>query len=91
MTLHNEGNVSLLDPFAHTKQDRDEIRKFDFIRAEQKEGKKPVSIEETHCTVVTVGGKFLEKKTFKKVMKRIDNIRKLIKKYFNILLPDVFF
>ena len=81
MTLKNEGNVSLLDPFAHTTQDSDKIRKFDFVEGKSKGEKEKVRIEETYCTLVTVGGKFLEKKTFKNVLKKIDEIRRISRNY----------
>ena len=76
MTL--EDNVTLLDPFTHTKQDREKIVSFDFIK--KKSAKEKVRIEETFCTLVTVGGKYLEKNTFKKVKTKIDKIRKLVRK-----------
>ena len=75
MTLEDE--VIFLDPFTHTKQDREKIRNFDFIRENTKTER--VTIVETFCTLVTVGGKYLEKNTFKKVLKKIDEIRKLIR------------
>ena len=78
----DEGNVSQLDPFTHTILDFDKIKIFDFWSENQKEKQiEKVKIEETFCTLVTVGGKFLEKKTFKKVMRRIDKIRKIFRKY----------
>ena len=72
MTLEN--NVTLLDPFTHTKQDREKIKNFDFLR--QQSAPEKVIIIETFCTLVTVGGKYLERKTFKKVLKKIDEIRR---------------
>ena len=48
---------------------------FDFIRKNSSTEK--VMIDETFCTLVAVGGKFLEKKTFKKVLKKIDEIRRI--------------
>ena len=86
MTLKNEGNVSLLDPFAHTTQDSDKVRKFDFVEGKSKGEKEKVRIEETYCTLVTVGGKFLEKKTFQNVMKKIDEIRRITRKHLFRLL-----
>ena len=77
----DEGNVSQLDPFTHTKKDFDKIKIFDFLSNEKKGEIEKVVIDETFCTLVTVGGKFLEKKTFKKVMKRIDKIRRKFRKY----------
>ena len=75
MTL--EDNVTVLDQFTHTEQDREKIKNFGFIR-ENTETER-VRIVETFCTLVTVGGKYLEKNTFKKVLKKIDKIRKLIR------------
>ena len=77
MTLQD--NLTLLHAFTHTEQDRDKIVDFDFIREKQKEEREKIKIEETFCTLVTVSGKFLEKNTFKKVLKKIDEIRKIIK------------
>ena len=82
MTVEMKENVSQLDPFTHTKLDFDKIKIFDFSSENLKEKQiEKVRIEETFCTLVTVGGKFLEKKTFKKVMRRIDEIRKIFRKY----------
>ena len=81
MTLQNEENVSLLDPFTHTTQNSKKIRTFDFVEAESKGEKEKVRIEETYCTLVTVGGKFLEKKAFKNVLKKVDEIRKISRNY----------
>ena len=79
MTL-DEGDVSILDPFTHIKDDRDKIRNFNFWEQRQKkESTEKVKIDETFCTLVTVGGKFLEKKTFDKVIKKIDDIRRIIR------------
>ena len=76
MTLESE--VSLLDPFTHTEQDHKEILNFDFIRYNSPKKREKVLIDQTFCTVVAVGGKFLEKKTFEKVLQKIDEIRKII-------------
>ena len=78
MTLE-EGELTLLDPFTHTKQDSEKIMKFDFIRETHKAKNERVMIIETFCTLVTVSGKYLEKKTFKKVLKKIDEIRRIIR------------
>ena len=79
MTL-DEGDVSILDPFTHIKDDRDKIQNFNFWEQRQKkENTEKVQIDETFCTLVTVGGKFLEKKTFDKVIKKIDDIRRIIR------------
>ena len=80
MTLQSE--VTLLDHFTHTKQDWEQIMKFDFIREKPKAISEKIRMEETFCTMVTVGGKFLEKKAFKQVLKKIDEIRKKIRKKF---------
>ena len=77
MTLEDE--VSLLDPFTHTEQDREKILYFDFIGGKSSREREKVMIDQTFCTLITVGGKFLEKKTFRKVLKKIDKIRKIIR------------
>ena len=77
MTLEDE--VTLLDPFTHTFQDSMKIWNFDFIRGNSTTEREKVMIDETFCTLVTVGGKFLEKKAFKMVLKKIDEIRKIIR------------
>ena len=78
MTLQSE--VTLLDHFTHTEQDREQIIKFDFIRDKPKAISEKIRMEETFCTLVVVGGKFLEKKAFRQVLKKIDEIRKKIRK-----------
>ena len=77
MTLQD--NVTLLDPFTHTRQDAIEIRQFDFIREKPKQKGEKYRIEETFCTLVAVGGGFLEKKAFKKVLEKIDEIRTIVR------------
>ena len=78
MTL--EGEVSLLDPLTHTKQNQEKIENFDFINRENSTTEREkVQIDQTFCTLVGIGGKFLEEKTFRKVMKKIDEIRKEIR------------
>ena len=76
MTL--EENITLLDPFTYTEQDRNKIKNFNFLG--EQSAPERVRIEESFCTLVTVGGKYLEKNTFKKVMTKIDKIRKLVRK-----------
>ena len=88
MTLQGE---VILNPFTHTDQDYEKIGNFSFWTNEftrgylQERGKnstaeiEKVTIEETFCTLVAVGGKFLQKKAFKKVMKKIDEIRRIIR------------
>ena len=77
MTLEDE--VTLLDPFTHTPQDRYKISKFDFIGGKSTTEREKVMIDQTFCTLVVVSGKFLEKGNFQKVLKKIDKIRKIIK------------
>ena len=73
MTL--QSNLTLLDLFTHTKQDLEKIENYDFIRENSTLEREKVKIEETFCTLVTVSGKYLEKNTFKDVLKKIDEIR----------------
>ena len=68
--------VTLLDPFTHTQQDREKIMNFDFIGGKSSAEREKVMIDQTFCTLVVVGEKFLEKNAFKKVLKKIDAIRK---------------
>ena len=77
MTL--EDDVTILDPFTHTKQDREKIMNFDFISGKSTTEEKKVMIDQTFCTLIAVGGKFLEKRAFNKVLKKIDEIRNIIK------------
>ena len=88
MTLEDE--VTLLDPFTHTKQDREKIMNFNFIRGNSATDTEKVTIDEYFCTLVTVGGKFLEKRAFKKVLKKIDQIRRIfrIKIIYNYIFPE---
>ena len=81
MTLKDEENVTILDPFTHTEQNSKKISNFDFWVRQNKEGREKVKIDETFCTLVTVGGKFLEKKIFKKVLKKIYQIRRKFREY----------
>ena len=76
MTLKDE--VTLLDPFTHTEQDREKIMNFDFIGGKSTTEREKVMIDQTLCTLVAVGGNFLEKNAFKKVLKKINAIRKII-------------
>ena len=81
ITLEEETN-SLLDAFTHTQLDFDKIKIFDFWSHNQtNEETEKVKIDQTFCTLVTIGKKFLEKKIFKKVMKKIDEIRKMFRKH----------
>ena len=77
MTLEDE--VSLLDPFTHTEQDREKILYFDFIGGKSSREREKVMIDQTFCTLITVGGKFLEKKAFKMVLKKVDEIRRIFR------------
>ena len=81
MTLQD--NVTLLDPFTHIKQDREKIFDFDFIRGNSTTEREKVKIDETFCTLITVGGQFLEKEAFEMVLKKIDEIRRIFR--INIL------
>ena len=76
MTLEDE--VTLLDPFTHTEQDHDKIWNFDFIGGKSSREREKVMIDQTFCTLVVVSEQFLEKNTFKRVLKKIDAIRKII-------------
>ena len=77
MTLDGR-NLTILDPFTHTEQDHDKIKDYNFLNG-IKDFDRKIMIEETYCTLVTVGGKFLEKNTFKNVLKKIDKIRRIIR------------
>ena len=76
MTIEDE--VTLLDPFTHTEQDHDKIWNFDFIGGKSSREREKVMIDQTFCTLVVVSEQFLEKNTFKRVLKKIDTIRKII-------------
>ena len=77
MTLEDE--VTLLDPFTHTLRDHEKIRNFDFIGEKFSTEREKVMIDQTFCTLVVVGGKFLEKSAFQNVLKKIDNIRRIFR------------
>ena len=77
MTLQDE--VTLLDPFTHTKQDQEKIINFDFIRGNSTTEREKVMIDQTFCTLVVVSGKFLDKGNIQKVLKKIDKIRRIIR------------
>ena len=74
-----EDKVTVLDSFTHTQQDSDKIWNFDFVQDNSTAKKEKVMIDETFCTLVAVGGKFIEKKDFRKVLKKIDEIRRIIR------------
>ena len=76
MTLEDE--VTLLDPYTHIEQDREKILYFDFIGGKSSREREKVMIDQTFCTLVVVSEQFLEKNTFKRVLKKIDAIRKII-------------
>ena len=82
MTLDDE--VTLLDQFTHTKHDREKIINFNFIRGNSTTERDKVMIEEHFCILVTVGGKFLEKREFKKILKKVDKIRRIIRVLNNL-------
>ena len=87
LTLEDE--VNLLDPFTHSKQDSEKILSFDFIRENSTTKREKVMIDQTFCTLVTVGGKYLEKRAFKKIMQKIDEIRRMIRiKNLNIIFTN---
>ena len=73
MTLQD--NVTILDPFTHTQQERDKMVVFDFFSEKPIEKREKIRIEESFCTLVAVGGDFLEKKALIQVQKKIDEIR----------------
>ena len=81
MTLQD--NVALLDPFTNTFQDRQKTKNFDFIGGNSTTERDKVKIDQTFCTLVTVGGPFLEKKAFEMVLKKVDEIRRIFR--INIL------
>ena len=82
MTLDDE--VTLLDQFTHTKHDREKIMNFNFIRGNSTTERDKVMIDEHFCILVTVGGKFLEKREFKKLLKKVDQIRSVIRVFNNL-------
>ena len=93
MTLQD--NVTVLDPFVHTKQNKGKIYDFDFIGGNSTTETERVTIDETFCTLVTVGGQFLEKKAFEMVLKKVDEIRRIFRinilKIYNLNYPIHFF
>ena len=93
MTLEDE--VTLLDPFTHTQQDSDKISKFDFIGGKSTTEREKVMIDQTFCTLITVGGQYLEKKAFEMVLKKVDEIRRIFRinilEIYNFSYPINFF
>ena len=77
MTLQD--NLTLLDPFIKTRKDREKVESFDFIRGNSTTEREKIKIDETFCTLITVGGQFLEKNTFEKVLKKVDEIRRIFR------------
>ena len=58
------------DPYG-TRLNLEQMKNFEKIEK--------VKIDESFCTLVTIAGKFLEKKTLQKVVKKIDEIRYVFK------------
>ena len=77
MTLH--GNVSILDPYAHTYEDILKILTFDFHIEHTRTETEKVMIDETFCALVVIGEKVLEENTFRKTLMKIDEIRRIIR------------
>ena len=58
------------DPYG-TRLNLEQMKNFEKIEK--------VKIDESFCTLITIGGKFLEKKTLQKVVTKIDEIRYVFK------------
>ena len=67
-------DMKALAPFTYTEEAGEAIRKFNSSTTGKKRGKIP-TVEETFCTLVLVGGKFVQRETFEK----IDAIRKYVR------------
>ena len=92
MTLKDEEIVTTLDPFTHTAKNSNKIKNFDFWnQRHNREGREKVEIDETFCTLVTVGGKFLEKKMLEKVLKKIYQIRRKVREYLSKIFNSISF
>ena len=92
MTLKDEENVTILDPFTHTEQNSKKISNFDFwVQRQNTKEREKVKIDETFCTLVTVGGKFLEKKMLEKVLKKIYQIRRKVREYLSKIFNSISF
>ena len=74
--LTEKGNIGILNPFTHTKEDNEKIKNFDVLGISKEKAEKVKAVEGTHCTLVLVGGKYLEKIQFKQVLKKVYEIRK---------------
>ena len=73
-------NLPTIDPFGSLYGQRlslEQMKNFENIEK--------VKIDESFCILVTIGGKFLEKKTLQKVVTKIDEIRCVTKKCSPIL------
>ena len=64
-----------MDPYTHTTEDHLKIKNFDVLGKSTENVEKVKVVEGTHCTLVMVGGKYLQKIEFRKVLKKIDKIR----------------
>ena len=92
MSLKDEENISTLDPFTHTTHHSNKIRNFDFwVQRQNTKEREKVKIDETFCTLVTVGGKFLEKKMLEKVLKKIYQIRRKVREYLSKIFNSISF
>ena len=52
---------------------------FNFLLENSTKKREKLMVDETFCTLVTVGGKYLKKNEFRKVLKKIDDIRRIIR------------
>ena len=74
--LTEKGNIGILNPFTHTKEDNEKIKNFDVLGKSKGKKEKVKVVDGTHCTLVLVGGKYLQKIEFRKILKKVDEIRK---------------
>ena len=74
--LTETGNIEILNPFTYTSEDTDKIKNFDVLEKSKEKVEKVKVVDGTHCTLVLVGGKYLQKIEFRNVLKMVDKIRK---------------
>ena len=74
--LTEKGNIGILNPFTHTKEDINKIKNFNVFGKSKEKVEKVKVVDGTHCTLVLVDGKYLQKIEFRKILKKVDDIRK---------------
>ena len=69
--LTEKGNIGILNPFTHTKEDNEKIKNFDVLGKSKEKKEKVKVVDGTHCTLIMVGGKYLQKISSERFWRRL--------------------